>query len=80
MMKYLMSLALFTMIPVASVAQASSWYLISSHHREFIMKACTDYVGVPYGTDNISDLNWLKWQDCRETMADALVHTSPVIR
>ena len=78
-MKYLISLALFTMIPVASVAQTSSWNLISARHQDFIMRSCTEYVGVPYGTDNISDLDWLRWEDCRETMADALVHNSPVI-
>ena len=79
-MKHFLSLVLLTMIPVASVAQPSSWLLITQHDRDFIERACTEYIGVPYGTDNISDLDWLRWEDCRETMADNLVHNSPVIR
>ena len=78
-MKYFLSLVLLCMIPVASVARPSSWFLITQHDRDFIEKWCTEYIGVPYGTDNISDLDWLRWEDCRETMADGLVHNSPVI-
>ena len=78
-MKYFLSLVLLCMIPVASVARPSSWFLITQHDRDFIEKWRTEYIGVPYGTDNISDLDWLRSEDCRETMADGLVHNSPVI-
>ena len=78
-MKNIILPLILTLMPVAAVAQPSSWYLITQHDRDHIEQVCTNYVGVPSGTDDISDVDWLRLQDCRETMADQFVHNSPVI-
>jgi hypothetical protein len=31
-----------------------------------VNRACADIVGIPYGSDNFTDLEWGKFQECRE--------------
>ena len=68
-----------TLIPVAAVAQPNSWYLITGQQQDSIDRMCSTHVGVEYGTDDLTTQQWRNFEDCRQIMADGLVHTRPLI-
>ena len=77
-MKHFLSLILLTMIPVASVAQPSSWNLMTSQQQDSINRFCSEYLHIPYGTDNLNDLDWLRMYDCREVTSDNVILGQPI--
>ena len=79
-MKNIILPLILTLAPVAAVAQPSSWYLITTQQQESINKMCSAHVGVPYRSGNLTDDEWNKFRTCRDSMADGLVHTRPLIQ
>ena len=78
-MKNIILPLILTLMPVAAVAQPSSWYLITGQQQDRISRMCSTHVGVEYGTDNLTQEQWNKFRTCRESMANGLVHTRPLI-
>ena len=78
-MKNIILPLILTLMPVAAVAQPSSWYLITGQQQDSINRMCSTFAGVEYGTDNLTTEEWHKFTTCRDSMADGLVHTRPPI-
>ena len=77
-MKHIISLILFCMIPVASVAKPSSWSLMKSYQQDSINQFCSESLHIPYGTDNLNDLDWLRMYDCREVISENVILGNPI--
>jgi len=72
-MKKFILLAFLTMIPVAAVAAPNtSYYRLTEGQQSTIDKMCSQQVGVPYGTDNLTDGEWWEFDQCRSDYADWL--------
>ena len=64
-------LPLFLLLtPVAAVA--SPYSELSTGQRASIDQTCSVRVGVPYGSDDMSDTQWYEFQNCRELMTTGM--------
>ena len=70
---------ILTLMPVAAVAQPSPWYLLSGNQQESVDRMCSKYIGVEYGTDNLTPEQWHSFRSCRDSMANGLARPLVVI-
>ena len=78
-MKKFILLTFLTLMPVTAVASPVSWNLITPNQQSIIGRLCSDHVGVPYRSGNLTNEEWFMFKNCRENMADALVDTRPLV-
>ena len=79
-MKNIILPLILTLMPVAAVAAPNhSYHLLSAGQQSSIDRMCSTHVGVEYGSDDMTDEQYWEFDDCRNTLADGLVHTRPVI-
>lgn len=66
MIKYLLPLLLFS--PLAVSATPEGLYELPPEDREVISRYCAKQVGIPYGSDNFTDGEWVRFRECQEQL------------
>jgi hypothetical protein len=70
-----MILISWTMIMLIEILLASALNVTNQQQmQESIDRMCAYKVNIPYASDNFTNEEWAKFQQCREIMNDALYH------